>query len=218
MTLAGGTLGTITAYASAPYIVERFGWDCVFLVYGIVGFVWTLLWSSVISDSPAEIADRSAAEPANDEPADIPWLAFATSLPLWAILIIETSHGEPPCVHATALRDCGGSQEIRGCCFAMAGIGQYMAFFWQPTFYAQVYGESLQDASLLSILPWAASALCTNVAGWVADVLINDGFMSLTAVRKLMAGLASFGPACFLLLLAAGMVRMSSLLEKGCAM
>ena len=88
----------------------------------------------------------------------------------------------------------------------MAGVGQWVAFFWQPSYYVQVYGKTLEEASLFCILPWVASAICTNLAGWAADALINSKRMSLTAVRKLMASLASIGPACFLLLLAFGMV------------
>ena len=98
----------------------------------------------------------------------------------------------------------------------VAGVGQWMAFFWQPSYYVQVYGKTLEEASLLCILPWAASAVCTNLAGWAADALINSERMSLTAVRKLMASLASLGPACFLLLLACGMVGLSCLITMVC--
>jgi sugar phosphate permease len=81
-----------------------------------------------------------------------------------------------------------------------------MAFFWQPTYYTRVYGLSLEQASLFSILPWAASAVFTNLAGWAADALINSNSLPLTAVRKLIAALASFGPACCLLALSFGLV------------
>lgn len=77
-----------------------------------------------------------------------------------------------------------------------------MAFFWQPTYYVEVYSEALQKASLYSTLPWVASAIFTNVAGWVADALIARSTLTLTAVRKLMEGLSCFGAAACLLILA----------------
>jgi hypothetical protein len=76
--------------------MQRWGWDYIFLVYGLVGFAWTLAWSPLMIDRPAPHAESpTAAHASDDGPAGIPWLAFATCRPLWAILIIETSHGEP---------------------------------------------------------------------------------------------------------------------------
>ena len=37
-----------------------------------------------------------------------------------------------------------------------------MAFFWQPTFYFEVFSVTLQSASLYSCLPWIASAGTLN--------------------------------------------------------
>ena len=86
------------------------------------------------------------------------------------------------------------------CC--PAGIGQYVAFFWQPTYYIEVYSGRLQNASLYSTLPWVASAIFTNVAGWAADALIARSALTLTGVRKLMEGLSCFGAAACLLVMA----------------
>ena len=77
-----------------------------------------------------------------------------------------------------------------------------MAFFWQPTYYIEVYSRGLQKASLLSTLPWVASAIFTNMAGWVADALIARSALTLTGVRKLMEGLSCFGAAACLLAMA----------------
>ena len=69
---------------------------------------------------------------------------------------------------------------------ACTGVGHYVCFFWQPSYYSEVYGKSLQDASLLSIVPFAAAAVSTNVAGWVADALVSRNSMGLTCIRKTM--------------------------------
>ena len=77
-----------------------------------------------------------------------------------------------------------------------------MAFFWQPTYYVEVYSGALQNASLYSTLPWVASAVFTNMAGWVADLLIARSALTLTAVRKLMEAVSCFGAAACLLAMA----------------
>ena len=86
--------GAIAAYVSAPFIVESLGWPAVFTVYGMVGFVWVVLWSVLVSEGPlhSHMALSQAAE-LREAPLRIPYTAFATCLPLWAIIIVETSHG-----------------------------------------------------------------------------------------------------------------------------
>ena len=93
-TFAGAMFGAIAAYVTAPFIVESLGWPAVFTVYGMVGFVWVVLWSVLVSEGPlhSHMALPQAAEP-HEAPLKIPYKAFATCLPLWAIIIVETSHG-----------------------------------------------------------------------------------------------------------------------------
>ena len=93
-TFAGAMFGAIAAYVTAPFIVESLGWPAVFTVYGMVGFVWVVLWSVLVSEGPlhSHMARLQAAEP-HEVSLRIPYKAFATCLPLWAIIIVETSHG-----------------------------------------------------------------------------------------------------------------------------
>ena len=94
-TVAGATFGAIAAYLSAPFIVESWGWPAVFTVYGLTGFVWVVMWSMLVSERPShrQVSLTQDEEP-HEMPVRIPYRAFATCLPLWAIIIVETSHGE----------------------------------------------------------------------------------------------------------------------------
>lgn len=91
---AGASLGTITAYASAPFITKQYEWPAVFTIYGLVGFVWTLLWSLVVTEKPWMGVHEEKTREQEDTVADIPWTAFARCLPLWAIIIVETMSGK----------------------------------------------------------------------------------------------------------------------------
>ena len=91
---AGCTLGTVTAYASAPFIANRWGWEYVYLVCGLAGFAWIMLWAGLVVDKPHAVNSPPPSLPlTKGEAVPVPWLAFATCLPLWAIIVIETSHG-----------------------------------------------------------------------------------------------------------------------------
>lgn len=53
--------------------------------------VWTLLWSLLVTEKPwIRIHEVSK----DQEETGIPWTAFARCLPLWAIIIVETSTGK----------------------------------------------------------------------------------------------------------------------------
>ena len=69
----------------------------MFTVYGMIGFVWVVLWSVLVPERPSQQQALLLQEGKGQsgEPARIPYRAFATCLPLWAIILVETSHGEP---------------------------------------------------------------------------------------------------------------------------
>ena len=69
----------------------------MFTVYGMVGFMWVVLLSALVSERPAQQQALLLQEGKgrSGEPGRIPYRAFATCLPLWAIILVETSHGEP---------------------------------------------------------------------------------------------------------------------------
>ncbi|KXZ55458.1 hypothetical protein GPECTOR_2g1007 [Gonium pectorale] len=61
----------------------------------------------------------------------------------------------------------------------------------------EVLGLNLAESGLLSVLPWVAMAVMSNVAGWLADGAVARG-VSITTVRKVMQSIGFLGPAFFL--------------------
>ncbi len=76
------------------------------------------------------------------------------------------------------------------------------AISWMPRFYNSQFGLDVRSSSFLSVLPWVAMALGTNLSGWVADWLINRKLLTTTKTRKLLQLLGSVGPAVCLMYLA----------------
>ena len=46
-------VGTLVAYAASPALIEQYGWQASFVVYGAVGIALTAIWAAVGRDAPA---------------------------------------------------------------------------------------------------------------------------------------------------------------------
>ena len=91
----------------------------------------------------------------------------------------------------------------------------YVLLAWLPSYFKSTFGVSLTNAGLLSAAPWLTSFAMANVAGAVADRMINGGH-SATFVRKVMQAGGLLGAALFLLLMqTAGSVTVAAVLMCG---
>ena len=127
------------------------------------------------------------AEPVHDEHRSIPWRRIASTPAVWAIIVNHFCHN----------------------------WSLYVLLAWLPSYFKATFGVTLANAGLLSAAPWLTSFVMANVAGHLADHLINGGH-SPTFVRKLMQGISLLGTATFLLLvLTAGSPTVGVLLMCG---
>lgn len=177
---SGHQLGTIGSYLLCPLLISQLGWESIFLGFGSLGFFWLLFWQPMVKEEVEPAGQAGGAAAAAAKPArplrlqDVPWGAFARSRGFWAIVAAQST----------------------------VSVGNVLAFSWLPTFYNQVYGVDVASSSLLSVLPFVATVLATNAAGWIADGLINNKVLDKTSTRKLMQAIASLGPAACLAKLA----------------
>ena len=81
-------------------------------------------------------------------------------------------------------------------------FGFYILLLWLPSYLAHNFHVPMAHLGELSVIPYAVAFAMQNVAGWLADALQRRG-MSLTAVRKLIQGLAFGAGALPLLMLPA---------------
>jgi len=172
------SLGTVTALVVAPRVVQAWGWPAVFHSFGLLGAGWVGVWLLTAKDKPAvpvDAAREGEGERKREELHDVremPWGTLLLNRPVWA---------------ATAAH-------------AANNWGLYTTLAWLPSFFVQKYGFDLSTSALYSTLPYLAGMVAAPAAGFSADALIASG-MDTTAVRKIMQGVASFGPmACMLAL------------------
>lgn len=110
--------------------------------------------------------------PAAKTPEAIPWGRLLRLPSLWAIVVAHFS----------------------------SNWSLYVLLAWLPSYFKRTFGVTLANAGLLSAAPWLAAFVMANVAGHVADRLLQAG-RSASFVRKLMQTIALGGSGVFLLLL-----------------
>ena len=123
------------------------------------------------------------AEPVSAERPPVPWRRIAQTPAVWAIIVNHFCHNWT----------------------------LYMLLAWLPSYFKTTFGVSLANAGLLSAAPWLTSFAMANVAGHVADWMINHG-RSATFARKLMQVTGLLGAALFLLLVQTASSPMGGLL------
>jgi MFS family permease len=201
--LGGGRLGGAITPPIAGFLVLHYGWRVPFVIFGVFGLLWSVLWYAWYRNSPEEHRSVTPAEQA---------------------VIARTTHarsesGTPnaPAPWARLLRS------SRLWCLLAAAFGS--TFMWQfyitwfPTYLREHRGMSLTESSFYAGLP----LLLGVGANWIGGVLTDSigrrtddrfartliGFVSLTCGAVLMsAGIwcAQPGLAALLMGMAAGAV------------
>lgn len=173
---AGGQLGTILALLTAPAIIHSLGWQAVFVLYGALGLFWMLAWQPLVGDEEPLLTREQRSQMGSITLKDVPWRQFFSNRPYQAILM---AHGA-------------------------FGVGHFVSLSWLPTYYFQEFDVNIEQSAWLSLVPWLMTVLVSSSSGFIADGLVNNRVMSLTATRKLLQTLGTVGPAACLLYLASG--------------
>ncbi|CAH1248088.1 SLC17A5 [Branchiostoma lanceolatum] len=103
ITYSGAHLGTVFSLPISGLLCDRFGWPSVFYAFGALGCVWFVLWMLMVHNTPEEhprisyvereyIQGELRREGTTGKNSSIPWLTFATSAPVWAIVLSHFSN------------------------------------------------------------------------------------------------------------------------------
>ena len=92
----------------------------------------------------------------------------------------------------------------------------YLLLAWLPSYFKSTFGVSLLNAGILSAAPWLTGFLVCNLAGVIADRLLQAG-RSATFVRKTMVAIGLGGVAVFALQLPAATSVLSAVVLTCCA-
>ncbi|XP_043720466.1 probable anion transporter 6, chloroplastic isoform X2 [Telopea speciosissima] len=183
----GLSVGSVLGLLLAPPLIQNFGWESVFYIFGILGLLWCLGFqfvkegqSSFTGQNISRNFTSIASFPSNwgTKPwnaslkelsvslKDVPWKEFFQSRAVWAMIYVHF---------------CGS-------------WGHYTCLSWLPTYFSEELDLNLTEAAGVSVLPPLASILVSGVAAQFADNLIASG-VETTMVRKICQTIAFLSPA-----------------------
>ncbi|HEY4805270.1 MAG TPA: MFS transporter [Paraburkholderia sp.] len=180
---SGSKLGGAIALPLIAWMLAAFDWKLTFVLTGMLGLVWFVVWLETFTDTPAAHRRVNAAELAHIE-GDKAAPTTPGARPRWRSLL----------AHRNIWAMCIG--------FFMINYNSYFFITWLPTYLMKERGMSVLEMGWVASLPLLASIVVEILAGWASDRVYASGKLSLTATRKLflVTGLvmaSSIGLAAF---------------------
>ncbi|KAG4075528.1 hypothetical protein HA402_003353 [Bradysia odoriphaga] len=181
---AGTYVGSVIALSTCGVIAEQMSWDWIFYIYGLVGIVWWVMWASFVRGRPETdpwisdeeknyiLACLQRAE--NKKASSVPWLAIATSVPFYAIII---SH------------------------FA-ENWGLYTMLTQLPTYMNHSLNFDLSSSGFLSSVPYLSLGIVLFFVSYLADWVQKRGFLTTGQTRKYFNCSAFLAQVLFMMLTA----------------
>ncbi|PWA92253.1 phosphate transporter 4,5 [Artemisia annua] len=180
----GLSVGSVLGLLLAPPLIESFGWESVFYMFGSFGIMWFLGFQFVAEDQPSTNSASLSRSQSNHKAKswetsmeefggslNVPWRSFFQSKAVWAMIYAHF---------------CGS-------------WGHYCCLSWLPTYFSEELNLNLTEAAWVSVLPPLASVVVTSFASQFADKLISSG-VETTVVRKICQTIAFLSPAACMIL------------------
>lgn len=172
--------GSVTGLLLAPPLIQNFGWESVFYIFGLLGIAWFLGFQMVEKEQASSfqmplschqsISQEKSKNPSFSELGaslkDVPWKAFFQSKAVWAMIYAHF---------------CGS-------------WGHYTCLSWLPTYFSEELNLKLTEAAGVSVFPPLAAIFVSTIAAQLADNLISKG-VETTVVRKICQTIAFLSPA-----------------------
>ncbi|XP_016964204.1 putative inorganic phosphate cotransporter [Drosophila biarmipes] len=181
LVLGGGQVGTIMGNLLSGVFIDAYGWEFVFYFFGGLGCIWFAIFVFLCYSDPTSHPFIKPSEreylikeigtiSRNEDLPPTPWKAILTNLPMFALVAAQIGHD----------------------------WGFYIMVTDLPKYMSDVLQFSIKANGLYSSLPYIMMWIVSVGSGFVADWMIRRRLMSTTNTRKLMTGLAAFGPAIFM--------------------
>ncbi|XP_042491516.1 probable anion transporter 4, chloroplastic [Macadamia integrifolia] len=192
LAMAGFQLGNVIGLLLSPILMSRGGLFGPFVIFGLSGFLWVLVWLSATSSTPESHPQISKSElqylqsmrktssiPSAEKKSKKtkvipPFRRLLSKLPTWTVISANAMHS----------------------------WGYFLLLSWMPIYFNTIYHVDLKHAAWFSAVPWTMMAIFGYLSGAWSDMLIRTG-TSVTITRKVMQSIGFFGPGIALLCLTA---------------
>ncbi len=194
--VSGATIGAPGGLMLSGILVEHYGWQSPFYVFGFLGVFWAMYWHFKAHETPARhtgISEQERALFAGHEPVEenvaTPVREIVSHPAVWALIINK---------------------------FASLWL-VYVFLGWLPSYFNSVQGISIAGSGLFAAMPWIAMSLMLYVASARADGLLGAG-RNIDFVRKLFQVIGLGGAMIFLFLIPLADTAMLALMATSLAM
>jgi MFS family permease len=192
ITHAGRGLGAAITPPIVVFIIARFGWRAAFVLFGVLGIVWSIVWFSYYRDTPEEHegtneAERQLIGGGRTRTTHVPWRNILAHGNLWILAVMYFCYNFNLNVYndwfATYLHDSRG--------MTLAKMGLYASLPLFAGTLGDVAGGSFSDYVLkrtgrinlarrgVAIAGFVLSAAATIPAIFAHDALTSVAFYSL---------------------------------------
>ena len=161
---SGANVGAIVAPAIVPVIVAAWGWHAAFVVMGVVGLSWLLVWLPFYDDpdkskrlSPAELgyirSDSATVQGTSEKP--IGWRALLGYRQTWSFIVAKL----------------------------LTDPVWWFFLIWLPDYFKKVWGLDIKNSWVHLVTIYSIITVLSIAGGWVTGYLARRGW-SVTRARK----------------------------------
>lgn len=168
---SGTNIGAIVAPLTVPFIAENYGWQWAFILTGLTGFIWLVLWLAIYkkpaehqSVSPEELAyinsdaDERAEEAAAAGDTKVSWFKLLTFRQTWAFFFGKL----------------------------LTDPIWWFYLFWLPAFLKAQYGLEGTALALPVAMVYTIASVGSVFGGWLPLNLIKKGLPVFRARKTSM--------------------------------
>ncbi len=151
--MLGAGLGAIVTPPLAVAIMETLGWRWAFIIPGVLGLFWVVLWNRWFTQP--EVSTKISAEERamilaerSEQVSTEPWYSLMRHREFWGLMASRLVSDFP----------------------------FYFFLFWLPTYLIEARGFNLRDIAMFAWLPWVAADLGALTGGWLSSKLVARGY------------------------------------------
>jgi ACS family hexuronate transporter-like MFS transporter len=155
----GSSLGAVIAPPLVAFIIAAYNWRWAFIISGLAGLVWGLVWLRFYSVPPK--TDHVE----NDKAQVISANANVLKVPLLQLLKLR---------------------KVRGLLIVkfLTDSGWFFFIFWLPKYLNESKGLNIQDLGSYAWIPYAFAGCGSYLGGWLSSFLLRKN-LSLDIARKI---------------------------------
>mgnify|MGYP003586970178 FL=1 len=164
---SGAKFGGAVAMPLIVWLISLFGWKMTFVIIGVAGVVWSVVWFWYFRDIPEEHKGVNAAELKHIRDGQATKQGLGNEQPMKWYELLKYRNIWAMCIG-----------------FFMINYTSYFFITWLPTYLIKDKGMGMLAMGFAAMMPLLISMVVEVAAGWASDKVYSKGWLSLTATRK----------------------------------